>query len=753
MFLANFTNRVLRRLVITTRMALSTNQQRNAVNRLSKERSPYLLQHASNPVDWYPWGEEAFRKAVDENKLIFLSVGYSTCHWCHVMERESFENEGVAKIMNENFVCVKVDREERPDVDKIYMAFVQATSGRGGWPMSVWLTPDLKPVIGGTYFPPDDVYYGRPGFSTVLKNISQKWREDPAKFQKQGSEILEALKKLNNPAVDSEQSVPSENCIALCFQQLSKTYDPEFGGFGNAPKFPQPVNLRFLMRMLHGSSDEVEKIEISSMVSHTLKMMAKGGMHDHVGQGFHRYSTDGEWHVPHFEKMLYDQAQLAVVYAEAYQLTKNTHFKETAQDILHYVNRDLSSKTGGFYSAEDADSLPTAEDTVKKEGAFCVWSYDEIQRHLAEKIPSVDVPLADVFSHHYDVQETGNVDPMQDPHDELRLKNVLMEVSTVEETAEYFNLGVDQVKELLQTSREILLKERLKRPRPHLDDKIVTAWNGLMISAFAKCGQAFSREEYTNRAELAAEFVHRHLYDDETKRLLRSCYCDQDGNIVHLAEPIEGFVDDYTFLIHGLLDLYESNFDSRLLKWAEELQEMQDDIFWDTSNGAYFSTGLADKSLVLRMKDDQDGAEPCANSVATGNLVRLGNLLDRKDLLAKAEKMLKLYGDRLEKIPMAVPEMMCGLISFLGSPKQIIIVGKREDEETQAMVNLIGSHFLPNKIVILANGAEENFLYERLDILQHLSQKEGKPTAYVCENFTCSLPVNDLQELEKLVLN
>src|SRR4051812_42991522 len=484
------------------------------MNRLAREKSPYLLQHAHNPVDWYPWGEEAFAKARRENKPIFLSVGYSTCHWCHVMAHESFENEEVAAIMNREFVNIKVDREERPDVDRVYMTFVQATTGSGGWPMSVWLTPDLKPFVGGTYFPPDE-RYGQPAFKKVLERIATAWKEDHDKIVEQGSKIVEALR-------ESQSAAPGEgriddSVLNAAYRQIDRSYDPKEGGFGNAPKFPRPVTLNFLTRFYARDPNSDFGKHGLEMALFTLRKMAAGGMHDHIGGGFHRYSVDRYWHVPHFEKMLYDQAQLAVAYLDAYQITKDKQYEAVARNILDYVARDMTSHEGGFFSAEDADSPVFGNDAASHktaEGAFYVWTKKEIDDALGDS--------ADVFDFHYGVQGHGNAPKGSDPHDEFRGKNILIERHTIAETAAHFNKNEEEIGTLLTGSREKLFRIRVQRPRPHLDDKIIAAWNGLMIAAFARAAQVLDDQRYLEVAIRAANFVRAKLYDSSRKILYRS---------------------------------------------------------------------------------------------------------------------------------------------------------------------------------------------------------------------------------------
>ena len=520
-------------------------------NRLAREKSPYLLQHAHNPVDWLPWGEEAFAKARQENKPIFLSIGYSTCHWCHVMAHESFESEEVAAIMNREFVNIKVDREERPDVDRVYMTFVQATTGGGGWPMSVWLTPELKPFVGGTYFPPED-RYGQPGFSKVLERIAAAWKQGHEKIAEQGTQIIAALAQAE--ASGGEATQLGAAALDAAYQQIGRSYDAHEGGFGTAPKFPRPVTFNFLFRVYARAPESASGKHALEMNLFTLRKMAAGGMHDHLGGGFHRYSVDAFWHVPHFEKMLYDQAQLAVAYLEAFQITREPLFEEVARDILDYVRRDMTAKEGGFFSAEDADSeVPVAGagdpgHSAKAEGAFYVWTKKELDAALGSS--------AGIFNYHYGVQPDGNVPPVADPHAEFTGKNILIELQTVAETAKHFKKEEAEVRELLAKSRATLLALRAKRPRPHLDDKIITAWNGLMISAFARGAQVLDDPGYLEAATRAATFVRTQLYDESRKILVR--------NFREGRSEVEGFADDYAFVIQGLLDLYEASFDVRL---------------------------------------------------------------------------------------------------------------------------------------------------------------------------------------------
>jgi uncharacterized protein YyaL (SSP411 family) len=703
-------------------------------NRLAHEKSPYLLQHAHNPVDWYPWGEEAFAKARKENKPIFLSVGYSTCHWCHVMAHESFENEEVAAIMNREFVNIKVDREERPDVDRVYMTFVQATTGSGGWPMSVWLTPDLKPFVGGTYFPPED-RYGQPAFKKVLERIAAAWKKDHDKIVEQGSKIVEALRESQSAAA-GERKIDG-SVLDAAYKQLDRSYDPKEGGFGNAPKFPRPVTLNFLTRFYARDPRSDAGKQAFDMALFTLRKMAAGGMHDHVGGGFHRYSVDRYWHVPHFEKMLYDQSQLAIAYLDAFQITKDKRYESVARDILDYVARDMTSKEGGFFSAEDADSpvaagIGDSGHSKTAEGAFYVWTKKEIGDALGDS--------AEVFDFHYGVQTHGNAPEGSDPHDEFRGKNILIERHTIAETAQHFKKSEADIGKMLTRSREKLFGIRAQRPRPHLDDKIISSWNGLMISAFARAAQVLNDPRYLEIATRAGTFVRANLYDKKSKLLYRS-YRQGRSNI-------EGFADDYAFVVQGLLDLYEASFDVEWLKFAIELQQTQDRLFFDEKNGGYFSSSGRDERVFVRMKDDNDGAEPAASSIAALNLLRLSQIYDDPKLAERAKKTIDAFATILSQFPSGMPQMLVAVENSLGKPRQIVIAGKKNSPGTKALLKEVHRHFLPNTIVILADGDEgQKYLGERNEAIRAMSLAEGKPAAYVCENFTCKAPVTDPKQV------
>jgi uncharacterized protein YyaL (SSP411 family) len=707
-------------------------------NRLAHEKSPYLLQHAHNPVDWYPWGEEAFAKAGRENKPIFLSIGYSTCHWCHVMAHESFENEEVAATMNREFVNIKVDREERPDVDRVYMTFVQATTGGGGWPMSVWLTPDLKPFVGGTYFPPED-RYGQPAFKTVLERVATAWKENHDKIVEQGGKIVDVLRE--SQSAGKVEGKIDASILEAAYRQIDRSYDPKEGGFGNAPKFPRPVTLNFLTRFYARDPKSESGKHALEMTLFTLRKMAAGGMHDHIGGGFHRYSVDRYWHVPHFEKMLYDQAQLAVAYFDAFQITRDRQLESVARDILDYIARDMTSKQGGFFSAEDADSPVVAAGADRghaetKEGVFYIWAKKEIDAALGD--------AAEIFDFHYGVQPHGNAPEGSDPQDEFRGKNILIERHTIAETAKHFRKTEEEIGKLVAQCRAKLFSIRSKRPRPHLDDKIIAAWNGLMISAYARGAQVLDEPRYLEIATRAAKFLRTNLYEEKSKLLCRN-YRGGRGEI-------EGFADDYAFVIQGLLDLYGASFDVEWLKFADQLQETQDRLFFDEKNGGYFSTSGKDESVFLRMKDDNDGAEPAASSIAALNLFRLAQFRDDKGMADRARKTIDAFATTLSHFPSAMPEMLVALDYSLSKPRQIVIAGKKDGSETKALLREVHRHFLPNTVLFLADGADgQRYLGEKNEAIRAMSPIDGKSAAYVCENFTCKAPVTEPKQLSELL--
>jgi uncharacterized protein len=682
------------------------------MNNLISEKSPYLLQHAHNPVDWHAWGPEAFEQARREDKPIFLSIGYSTCHWCHVMERESFESAEIAAILNADFVSIKVDREERPDVDRIYMAFVQASTGGGGWPMSVFLTPDLKPFFGGTYFPPD-TRYGRPGFPNILASLARAWKEDRGRIVESSEDVVRQLQSYGRVAAESHTNF-DRPLLDSGFYQYRRSFDSRHGGFGSAPKFPRAVTHNFLFRYSVFAKNE----EAAEMVLFTLRAMARGGMNDQLAGGFHRYSVDERWFVPHFEKMLYDQAQLAISYLEGFQISGDAALANIARTVFDYVLRDMTHADGGFYCAEDADSVvDPAKPHEKSEGAFYVWRYGEIKSVLGE-------PLASKFSEYYGVRERGNVD--EDPHGEFTGKNILFVAKD----------GVFDPE--IELAKKQLLVERNKRIRPHLDDKILTAWNGLMISAFAKGAQVLGDEHYLSAARRAADFILEKMYNGTT--LLRRFRDGEAG--------IPGFLDDYAFFAQALLDLYEASFEFRYLDAARNLTDRMIDLFVDLEEGGFFSSAAGDESLVIRMKEDYDGAEPSGNSIAVLNLLRLAHLTGSERYSELASKTLDAFGSRVKTTPSGVPQMMVAVMYSLTPPKQIVLAGSRNAPETKAMLTAIHARFLPWHAVLLVDGDEIRSLNPAL---HDMKPGEVGTAAYVCENFTCQLPVTNVEALSGLL--
>jgi len=701
-------------------------------NQLADQKSPYLLQHAHNPVDWYPWGPTAFEKAQRENKPIFLSIGYSTCHWCHVMERESFENQQTADILNRDFVAIKVDREERPDIDRIYMTFVQATTGSGGWPMSVWLTPDLQPFFGGTYFPPVN-RFGHPGFPAVLTQIATAWRTQHAQIVDSARDAVEQLRKqvTVQPTHTGWADIDAAT-IDTGFFVFRRTFDSHLGGFGGAPKFPRPSVHNFLLRYYARTKSE----DALEMVLKTLREMAKGGMHDQLGGGFHRYSVDERWFVPHFEKMLYDQGQLAIAYLEAFQITHDPQYAAVARRIFDYVLRDMTDSGGAFYSAEDADSAADAsQPTVKGEGAFYIWSANEIRA-------LVEAPVSDWFFHRYGVLEGGNVS--SDPHEEFTGRNILYQANEIEDTALHFDHTVDEIRAGLERAGETLLAARGKRPRPHLDDKVLTSWNGLMISALALGGAVLEEPRYAEAARSAAEFLIAHMVDPQSGILLRR-YRDGDA-------AIPGFLDDYALFAQALLDLYETQFDRRHLDLALRLAEKQRELFEDTAQGAFFSSTEGASGLVLRVKEDYDGAEPSGNSVALMNLLRLAQITNRVDLRASAERLLAAFAARLTAAPVALPQMLAACEFRLGEPRQIVLVGDRDAEDTKALLRTLHSRFVPHRIVLLVDSPEARAaLSADIPTIAAMERIEGHASAYVCRDYTCQLPVYESDRFAELI--
>lgn len=659
-------------------------------NALIHEKSPYLLQHAHNPVDWLPWGEAAFAKARSESKPVFLSIGYSTCHWCHVMERESFENEEIARFLNEHFVPVKLDREERPDVDRIYMTFVQATTGSGGWPLSVWLTPDLRPFYGGTYFPPER-RWGRPGFREILEQVAAAWRSRREQIMESASRIQQEIQK--EIQINSDGKPPSAAVVEAGFQQFRRMFDPRFGGFGGAPKFPRPSVLQFLLRFYRQSGNS----EALRMTEATLQAMRAGGMCDHLGGGFHRYSVDERWFVPHFEKMLYDQAQLAAAYIEAFQVTGNAEYSGTARDICEYVLHGMAHPEGGFYSAEDADSEDPARPGRRREGAFYVWAWPELEQVLGRD-------LAHRFAEVYGCLPGGNVH--DDPHGEFEGRNILW----LQQPA----LAADPA---MAAARRKLFEARARRPRPHLDDKILTSWNGLMISALARAGAALDEPRYLEAARRAFSFLERSLMMPDG-RLMRRW---RDGEAA-----IEGLLDDYAATALAALDLHQSSFEWRYAEVAGRLVRRMVDLFGDAAGG-FFTASAAAGDLLFRMKEDYDGAEPSGNSLAVEALVRTARLTGDGSLLEPARRTLEAFAARLESQPSALPRMLCGWMLHEAPEELIRFRGAAED-----LVREARRHFLPFTTLVW-------------------EERSGAPSAEVCAGLVCHPRAGNVEELRPLL--
>jgi uncharacterized protein len=674
-------------------------------NRLAQEKSPYLLQHAHNPVDWFAWNDEAFAKSRAENKPILLSIGYSTCHWCHVMERESFEDENIGKYLNEHFVSIKVDREERPDVDKIYMTFVQSTTGSGGWPLNVFLTPDLKPFFGGTYFPPD-ARYGRPSFLQLLQQISMLWQERKSEIAASADEIHARLETAMANSAGSNLSLTA-SVLKNATEFFKKIYDPQHGGFGGAPKFPQPSIPSLVLRAAKRFGDD----EAVKMVLHTCDKMAAGGIHDQLGGGFARYAVDAEWLVPHFEKMLYDNAQLAQLYLDAFLVSGDLRYAEVVRDILDYALRDMTHSGGGFFSAEDADS-------EGHEGKFYCWTKDELSKLLT-------VDEFNVAAKFFGITVEGNFTDHSHPQP-LSGQNVLSVVNP--------NVPAEDLP-LLASAKQKMSDVRAKRIRPHLDDKILASWNGLMLGAFARASIILGGEKYRAAAEKNLQFIREKLWDEKSKTLFHR-WRDSERDNVQLLEA-------YAFLLSGVIDLYEATLGPKHLDFAIELAEAMLVNFFDSENGGFWQSAADSKDLILRVKDDYDGAEPSGNSVATLLLLKLGAIVGRKNFTDAAGKTLRLFAHRLQHFPQAMPFMLHALDFSLQEPRRVVVAGKSASIDFRELLRAAHLVYQPNKIVLGNVGAVEEFA-------KTLSAK-NEATVYLCTGNSCQLPTNDAAKLKELL--
>ena len=676
-------------------------------NRLAGETSPYLLQHAHNPVDWYPWGEEALARARREDKPILLSIGYSACHWCHVMERESFENEQIARLMNDNFVNIKVDREERPDLDQIYMAAVQMMTRHGGWPLTAFLTPDLVPFYGGTYFPPED-RHGMPGFPRVLLGVAEAYRARPDEVRESAGELLAELSRLGESPSTGEPV--THDLLDKAASTLARGYDARHGGFGSAPKFPPSMSLDFLLRQHQRAGDRFS-LEI---VTHTDRRMAEGGLYDQLGGGFHRYSTDAHWLVPHFEKMLYDNALLSRHYLHAFQATGDEFFRRVAEETLDYVTREMTDAGGGFYSTQDADSEGV-------EGKFFVWDEAEVDELLGAE----DARLFKAF---YDVTAAGNFEG----------RNILHITRTAEEVAREAGVDAARLGEALRRGRRVLFDAREQRVKPGRDEKVITGWNGLMLESFAEAAAVLDRPDYRATAERNAAFVLEALRRDG---LLLHVY--KDGQAKHV-----GFLDDYAFFISGLVTLFETTGAARWLEEALALAEKMVEEFWDEEGGGFFYTGRSGEQLIVRNKDYFDNAIPSGNSVAAELLLRLSTLTGREDLRRKATTLLRLVRDLAARHPNAFGYAFGAFDLYLSSPKEIVIVTAGSDSSAAPFEREVWGRYLPNKVVVRAAEGDER-LSKLVPLLQDRGAVRGSTTAYVCVNYACQQPVSAPAELAR----
>jgi len=670
-------------------------------NRLINEKSPYLIQHANNPVDWFPWGNEAFEKATKEDKPIFLSIGYSTCHWCHVMAHESFEDEEVAALLNKQYVSIKVDREERPDIDQIYMGVCQAMTVQGGWPLTIIMTPGKEPFFAGTYFPKKD-RWGRAGLVDILEQIAGLWQKDREHIYDISRRVTEVVKKQGETRLGELGKQVAEEA----FEQFDGRFDGEYGGFGQAPKFPAPHNLIFLLHYWKGSGEK-QAIE---MVEKTLDCMAQGGIYDHIGFGFHRYSTDRRWLVPHFEKMLYDNALLAVAFLEGYQATGNKKYKNIVEEVFTYIERDMTSPEGGFYSAEDADSEGV-------EGKFYVWTAQEVKRILGDK-------EGELFCRVYDITDDGNFEGQNIP-------NLI-------ETAEN---GLPE--DVLQRCREKLFDERGKRPHPHKDDKILTSWNGLMIAALARGARVLQDEKHAHIAEKAADFIFSKLVRGDGRLLARY----RDGEAA-----IPAYLNDYAFLVWGLLELYETTFEVGHLRKALELNRQMLDLFRDEEKGGLFFYGKDGEELLARPKEIYDGAMPSGNSVAAYNMLKLSRITGDQSFEEHAQGIFNAFAGEVILHPSAHSFLMAALQFALGASREIVIAGTPDADDTVEMIRKIHSFYLPDTVTIFqpADNAGEQ-IRELIPFIQEMKPLEGKATAYICENFACRPPVTDMDEIERVL--
>jgi uncharacterized protein len=691
---------------------------KKTTNRLAGESSPYLLQHAHNPVDWHPWGDEAFDRARRESKPVFLSIGYSSCHWCHVMERESFENETIARVLNDQYVAVKVDREERPDIDQVYMQYVLATTGSGGWPLSVWLTPNLEPFLGGTYFPPVD-RWGRPGFLQILRRIAEAWQTDRARLEGVGSAAIEQMRQAGGAGGGRPKSVGSD-AIDRAMAEWKSAFDPDRGGFGGAPKFPQPRILSFLVK----AGRLREDAEALDMAVTTLRHIARGGIRDQIGGAFHRYAVDARWHVPHFEIMLYDQALLADAFLEGYRATGDEEFADAVHGILEDVSRRLTGPDGNFFSALDADSPEWRTASEKKEGAFYLWTYGEVLEALGD-------PLAPIAIDRFGIRPEGNA--RDDPHGEFQGKNILFQARTVAETAARFGLTEAGARAALARARDRLRQVRGQRPAPALDDKSLTSWNAMMISSFASAGRVLGTPHYVSIATRAADFVLKHLVDAKSGDILRRF---RDGRA-----GIEGGAEDVALLIRALLDLYEAGGEIRFLQRAFDWQARLDRTFLDEGRGGYFDTSGRDPTVLLRLKTGADHVIPSPNGVSARNVQRLAHISGDPALAHRAERVVAAFANEMERSPSAFPSLLEAVLAAERPPSHAVIAAAAAREDARALLEAVFRHRPPFTAVLHADGGEgQAWLAERMPVFTAIASG-GDVAVSLCDNASCSRPV------------
>jgi uncharacterized protein YyaL (SSP411 family) len=688
-------------------------------NRLINETSPYLRQHAHNPVDWYPWGPEAFERAQRENKPIFLSIGYSTCHWCHVMAHESFENPEVARLMNETFVPIKVDREERPDIDNVYMSACQVMTGSGGWPLSIIMTPDKKPFFAATYIPREG-RFGLIGMMQLIRQVRELWATRRGEALNLSDKILSMLKQTSQ---DMPGGKLDEATLELAYKQLAERFDERHAGFSGSPKFPTPHNLLFLLRYWKRNGNQA----VLDMVGKTLQAMRRGGIYDHIGFGFHRYSTDSQWLVPHFEKMLYDQAMLAMAYTEAYQATGKEDYEKTAREIFTYVLRDMTAREGGFYSAEDADS-------EGKEGKFYLWTQEAIQQALGKDEAYFATKV-------FNIEKDGNF--LEQTTERKSGVNILHLRKELGELASDLNLSKEALQQHLELIRQKLFAYREKRVHPMKDDKILTDWNGLMIAALSKGAQAFDDSGYAEAARRAADFILKNMRKP-------------DGRIWHRYREaragVEANLDDYAFLVWGLIELYETVFEAKYLKVALELTSDMVMHFWDEDAGGLYLTADDGEDLLFRKKEIYDSAIPSGNSVAMLNLLRLGHMTADSNLEEKAARIGNAFSGSIRQSPSANTQLMVALDFGIGPCYEVVIAGKKQAEDTRAMIKALRTRFLPNKVVLLnPDGRESPEIAKIAESAKNQSSVGGKATAYVCMNYNCKLPTTDIDKMLELL--